>query len=96
MREYPLLAALFLTASASVLADGGETPPNPPSEAAQPDTSQRHCLLETGSRIPHRHDECLPVHGTSYGRAELESGGATSLGESLWRLDPAIQLSGRR
>ncbi len=58
-----------------------------------PAPGDRNCLRDTGSHIPPRKGECLPVSGNSYSREELQNTGQTDVGRALQELDPAVQVS---
>jgi len=66
-------------------------------QAAQrsiPPVDSRQCIRETGSHIPARKGECLPVAGNSYSQQDLQRTGATDLGRALQMLDPSVTLRG--
>jgi hypothetical protein len=50
----------------------------------------RNCLRHTGSLIPPKQGECLPVHGRSYSGDELRRTGAINNARALQLLDPSI------
>lgn len=52
----------------------------------------RHCLRHTGSLIPPKEGECLPVNGRSYSGRELRRTGATDNVRALQMLDPRISV----
>jgi hypothetical protein len=52
----------------------------------------RNCLQSTGSLIPPRKGECLPVAGRSYSGRELRRTGAIDTAHALQMLDPSISL----
>lgn len=52
----------------------------------------RNCLRETGSLIPAKKGECLPVTGRSYSREELQRTGAQDNARALQMLDPGISV----
>ncbi len=52
----------------------------------------RNCLQSTGSLIPARKGECLPVAGRSYSEQELRRTGAIDTAHALQMLDPRISL----
>jgi hypothetical protein len=52
----------------------------------------RNCLRSTGSLIPPKKGDCLPVAGRSYSRDELRSTGAIDNAHALEMLDPSISL----
>jgi hypothetical protein len=54
----------------------------------------RQCIRDTGSLIPAKKGECLPVPGRSYSKQDLDATGQTTLGPALQQLDPAITTHG--
>jgi len=54
----------------------------------------RQCIRDTGSLIPAKKGECLPVPGRSYSKQDIDATGETTLGPALQRLDPAITTHG--
>jgi hypothetical protein len=52
----------------------------------------RSCLRQTGSLIPPKKGECLPVAGRSYSGDELRNTGAIDNAHALQMLDPSISL----
>jgi uncharacterized low-complexity protein len=52
----------------------------------------RACLRNTGSLIPPKKGDCLPVAGRSYSRDELRNTGAIDNAHALQMLDPSISL----
>lgn len=52
----------------------------------------RMCLQHTGSLIPPKKGECLPVTGRSYSGKELQNTGAIDNAHALQMLDPSITL----
>jgi hypothetical protein len=54
----------------------------------------RGCLRDTGSLIPAKKGECLPVTGRSYTQKDIQATGQTNLGPALQQLDPAITVRG--
>lgn len=57
---------------------------------APPRPGDRACLRSTGSLIPAKPGQCLPVPGRSYSGEELRRTGATHTGDALRMLDPGI------
>ena len=74
-----------------VIAACAATSPNakPPATAAAHDPS---CLKQTGSRILRDNAGCKGV-GSSYSSADIDRTGATTAGEALRDLDPAITVT---
>ncbi len=52
----------------------------------------RACLRSTGSLIPPKEGDCLPVAGRSYSHDELRNTGAIDNAHALQMLDPSISL----
>lgn len=52
----------------------------------------RNCLRHTGSLIPAKKGQCLPVAGRSYSREELQRTGAQNNARALQMLDPGISV----
>lgn len=99
----PSLAALALTVGLLVSAAVAAQNPSPsaPSSAA-PKASHagksvikpgdRNCLRSTGSLIPAKPGECLPVPGRSYSADELRRTGTNDNARALQTLDPSISV----
>ncbi len=95
-----LMTALGL--SAAVDAQQATPAAAAPSDQARQDASasrhrilkpgDRNCLQSTGSLIPPRKGECLPVAGRSYSGRELRRTGAIDTAHALQMLDPRISL----
>ncbi|HUB88666.1 MAG TPA: hypothetical protein VMA74_02960 [Dyella sp.] len=102
-----MISAVLLATATVALA----TPQNAPSAGqTQADTASasahhvnrsplkpgdRQCIRDTGSLIPAKKGECLPVPGRSYSKQDIDATGETTLGPALQRLDPAITTYGR-
>jgi hypothetical protein len=54
----------------------------------------RNCLRSTGSLIPPKPGECLPVAGRSYDREDIRRTGARTTAEALQMLDPSLTVRG--
>lgn len=54
----------------------------------------RQCIRDTGSLIPAKKGECLPVTGRSYTKDDIDATGRRTLGGALRELDPAITVRG--
>jgi hypothetical protein len=99
-----LLAVGFAaTAFAAPQSATQSTTPAGPSAAAPAATQahqspikpgDRNCLRDTGSLIPPKKGECLPVFGRTYTKDDIDSTGAHTLGPALERLDPSITVTG--
>lgn len=57
--------------------------------AAEKPGSEKHCIRDTGSRIPNE-GECSGNAGRSYSREELERSGEMTTGGALNRVDPTV------
>lgn len=55
-------------------------------------SGDRDCLQHTGSLIPPKKGECMPVVGRSYSGAELRRTGRQDTGRALQMLDPSISI----
>ncbi|MCW8808216.1 MAG: hypothetical protein OQK79_08890 [Rhodanobacter sp.] len=96
---FALLAGVGI--SANVTAQSSTPAPvDETSQSSQPSATERqlikpgdrNCLQHTGSLIPARKGECLPVPGRSYSGDELRRTGANSTARALQMLDPSIGL----
>ncbi len=101
---------MLSTALATGLATAAfAAPQNAPPLADQPPTAataaapkhasplrpgDRQCIRDTGSLIPAKKGQCLPVAGRSYSKGDIDATGETRLGPALERLDPAITVRG--
>lgn len=54
----------------------------------------RQCIRDTGSLIPPKPGQCLPVAGRSYSKQDIDATGETRLGPALEKLDPAVTIRG--
>jgi len=61
-------------------------------QASRPD--ERDCIRQTGSHIPAKQGQCLPVNGRSYSQQDLQRTGEPELGRALQKLDPRITVHG--
>lgn len=59
-----------------------------------PRPGDRNCLRSTGSLIPPKPGECLPVPGRSYSQEDIRRTGALTTGDALRRLDPSVTVRG--
>ena len=103
MSRFVFVSALLLAgcgASAALLAQN--TPAAPPSTGSSSQQSVQHavpaddrnCIRETGSHIPAKKGQCLPVNGRSYSQQDLQRTGEPELGRALQKLDPSITVRG--
>lgn len=99
----PSLAALALAVGLLVSATAAAQNPSPSSPSSvAPKTSHagksvikpgdRNCLRSTGSLIPAKPGECLPVAGRSYSADELRRTGTNDNARALQTLDPSISV----
>ena len=99
----PCIATLALITALgfSAAVDAQPATATPSGQAQQDASASRHrilkpgdrnCLQSTGSLIPHRKGECLPVAGRSYSGRELRRTGAIDTAHALQMLDPSISL----
>ena len=96
------LFVLLMCAGASATAGAQHAPaPVTPAPASPPSAAADHrlikpgdrtCLRATGSLIPPKPGECLPVAGRSYSGNELRGIGAIDNAHALQMLDPSISL----
>jgi hypothetical protein len=100
-----LAAAGFATAARAAPQNASQDAPKDQSTATQASApghrspikpGDRNCIRDTGSLIPPKKGECLPVMGRSYTQKDIQSTGQTTLGPALQQLDPAITVSGAR
>jgi hypothetical protein len=103
-----LVSVVVLLAAAGFAMAARGAPQNTP-PADQPATTQaapakqqspikpgdRNCIRDTGSLIPAKKGECLPVTGRTYSKQDLDSTGKNTLGPALQQLDPSITVQGR-
>jgi hypothetical protein len=54
----------------------------------------RNCLRSTGSLIPPKPGECLPVAGRSYSQEDIRRTGAVNTADALRMLDPSVTVRG--
>ncbi len=59
-----------------------------------PPLDSRQCIRDTGSHIPPRTGQCLPVAGRSYSAQDIQRTGAINIGQALRTLDPAVTVHG--
>lgn len=59
-----------------------------------PPLDSRQCIRDTGSHIPPKKGQCLPVAGNSYSQQDIRRTGATNIGRALQMLDPSVTLHG--
>jgi hypothetical protein len=94
-----LLAAGFATAAFAA----PQNAPAPAQQAASSTTAakqspikpgDRNCIRDTGSLIPPKKGECLPVAGHSYTKQDIDNTGERTLGPALQKLDPSITVRG--
>lgn len=100
---FRLMVSAALAASMATVAFAQDTPATGQPVPTTPATSKhrspikpgdRQCIRDTGSLIPAKKGECLPVAGRSYSKGDIDATGETTLGPALERLDPAITTRG--
>ncbi|RDS85110.1 hypothetical protein DWU98_01420 [Dyella monticola] len=74
----------------------GTSPTAPTANHSPIKPGDRNCIRDTGSLIPAKKGECLPVTGRSYSKSDIDATGARTLGPALRDLDPAITLHGNQ
>ncbi|WP_458071541.1 hypothetical protein [Rhodanobacter sp. BL-MT-08] len=103
-----LFFALALSAGVLSAATAQSSPSAPPAASSSDQASttskktgadhrlirpgDRTCLRSTGSLIPPKNGDCLPVAGRSYSHDELRNTGAIDNAHALQMLDPSISL----
>ncbi|HET7931143.1 MAG TPA: hypothetical protein VFL63_07110 [Rhodanobacteraceae bacterium] len=63
-------------------------------ERAVPAPGSRNCIQSTGSHIPAKKGQCLPVVGNSYSQQDIQRTGAANIGQALQMLDPSVTVHG--
>lgn len=96
-----LALATFLAASTLAAAQTSAPAATQSSEVARKSATSEHplikpgdrnCLRDTGSLIPAKKGQCLPVTGRSYSRDELQRTGTQDNARALQMLDPSISV----
>jgi hypothetical protein len=94
-----LLAGAGISAAAQAQASQPAVSDHAAATAAHPSSGpkpgDRNCIRDTGSLIPPKKGECLPVAGRSYSQQDIQRTGQTTLGPALRDLDPSISVRGR-
>jgi len=103
MSRFISLAVLLATSFAAPVCSSPQSA-QPPAPAATASSATPHaspikpddhnCIRDTGSLIPPKKGECLPVPGRSYTQQDLESTGERNLGPALQKLDPSVTIHG--
>jgi len=70
------------------------TAPSAMPHASPIEPGDHNCIRDTGSLIPPKKGECLPVPGRSYTQQDLEGTGERNLGPALEKLDPSVTIRG--
>jgi hypothetical protein len=86
------LAAAQNAAPATQAAASHAVTKSTPTAPAVPKPGDRQCLRDTGSLIPSKKGECLPVAGRSYSGDEMRRTGAQNNARALQMLDPSISI----
>ena len=76
---------------------GGQVSPYAPAQIDPqpvPKPGDRNCLQDTGSLIKPKPGNCLPVHGNSYSKDDIDRTGQPTLGPALQMLDPSVTVRG--
>ena len=63
-------------------------------QRAVPTPGSRNCIRDTGSHIPPKKGQCLPVAGRSYSQEDIQRTGAMNVGRALQMLDPSVTING--
>lgn len=101
MRIAPILLSLLLAAPVFA-AEPAITDPAPPAAEAErdarasaerePESADRHCLKETGTRIrPRSGPRCSAYAGRVYTRDDLDRTGQVDIVSALRMLDPSVR-----
>ncbi|UJM94672.1 hypothetical protein [Rhodanobacter denitrificans] len=100
MSRFVFVSAMLLAGSgASTMLLAQDSPNSPPSAASSGQqraarADDHNCIRETGSHIPAKKGQCLPVNGRSYSQQDLQRTGEPELGRALQKLDPRITVHG--
>ncbi|GLQ46969.1 hypothetical protein GCM10007862_20200 [Dyella lipolytica] len=102
MSRFVSFAALLAAGFAAAAFAAPQNTPTPNQQAASSTAAKqspikpgdRNCIRDTGSLIPAKKGECLPVAGRSYTKHDLDNTGERTLGPALEKLDPSITVRG--
>ena len=103
MSRFVSLAALLAAGFAATAFAAPQSAPAPAQPVAAPNATPTHspvkpgdhnCIRDTGSLIPPKKGECLPVTGRSYTKQDIDNTGQPTLGPALQKLDPSITVRG--
>ena len=87
-----LVTALF--AAPAFAADSGTAKATTtPSKQQTKVRDARHCLRDTGTLLRLGHDQCAPVHGSTYDRADIESTSGFSTSDAISQLDASSGIN---
>jgi hypothetical protein len=95
-----LTATVACSAATPARAQEAPSPRHVASAPAAPAThavlrpGDRNCLQSTGSLIPAKPGECLPVAGRSYSQEDIRRTGAVNTADALRLLDPSVTVRG--
>jgi hypothetical protein len=100
MSKLSILTLALITGLGISAAAFAQSPtPTPSDQTSQkaashvPKPGDRDCIRDTGSLIPAKKDECLPVPGRSYSGDELRSQGTNgNNARALQMLDPSVSV----
>jgi hypothetical protein len=98
------VVVLLTAAGFAMAARGAPQSTAPPSDQAAATTAptnhspikpgDRNCIRDTGSLIPAKKGECLPVTGRSYSKDDINKTGKTTVAGALQQLDPSVTIRG--
>lgn len=91
-----LMAALGVgAANAQAVTPAAQSDTGAATATTKPATDDSHCVRDTGSHIPAKPGQCLPVAGRVYTQDDIQRTGERQLGPALQKLDPSITVRGR-
>ncbi|QAU25100.1 hypothetical protein EO087_14815 [Dyella sp. M7H15-1] len=105
MSKLVSVVVLLATAGFAMATRGAPQTTVPPSNqaaatAAAPNNhspikpGDHNCVRDTGSLIPPKKGECLPVTGRSYSKQDIDRTGKTTVAGALKDLDPSVTVRG--
>jgi hypothetical protein len=89
-----LTSTAFAVPQASPQTDSSMSHPSRALPRSPLKPGDRQCIRDTGSLIPPKPGQCLPVAGRSYSKQDIDATGETRLGPALEKLDPAVTIRG--
>lgn len=88
MKIHAMFAAALLICAPAVFADSAAaTSPTPKPDAGVP---SKHCLRDTGSRLPRKSDDCVAANGDVLTREDLQQTGSINTADAIRRLSPSM------